>query len=66
MGNFKEWMMENLGNGTIKQAVVEAAGERVLLSFMRLGFFDQHAVDYPYSNRYPGARGAMLETLAAF
>lgn len=50
VGNFREWMLENLGNGTIQQSVVEAAGERVLLSFMRLGFFDQHSSDYPFSN----------------
>ena len=47
---FKQWMMENLGNGTIAESTVRAAGQRVLLTFMRLGFFDMHANDYPFSN----------------
>eukprot|EP00041_Stephanoeca_diplocostata_P022483 m.537193 g.537193 ORF g.537193 m.537193 type:complete len:814 (-) comp22073_c1_seq1:59-2500(-) len=50
VGNFREWMMENLGNGTILPQEVRAAGERVLLSFLRLGFFDDHAPDYPFHN----------------
>lgn len=43
-------MAYDLGNGTIKPETVIAAGQRVILSFMRLGFFDDHSPDYPFSN----------------
>eukprot|EP00051_Salpingoeca_urceolata_P014504 m.184768 g.184768 ORF g.184768 m.184768 type:complete len:823 (-) comp18105_c0_seq3:34-2502(-) len=50
VNEFRRDMAYNLGNGTIKEATIRAAGERVLLSFFRLGFFDQHASDFPFSN----------------
>lgn len=38
------------GNGSIPAEQVVAAGTRVLETEMRLGFFDQHADDYPFNN----------------
>jgi beta-glucosidase-like glycosyl hydrolase len=48
VGPFRDMMQWNLGNGTIKPETVVAAGQRVILSFMRLGFFDDHSPDYPF------------------
>lgn len=46
----REYMAWGLGNGTIKEATVRAAGQRVLLSFFKLGFFDMHSASYPWRN----------------
>ena len=34
----------------VSAATLEAAAKRVLLSHMRLGFFDNHAPDFPFAN----------------
>ena len=34
----------------VSAATLEAAAKRVLLSHMRLGFFDSHAPDFPFAN----------------
>ena len=46
----REFMAWGLGNNTIKQDTVVAAGQRVLLSFFKLGFFDMHSASYPWRN----------------
>eukprot|EP00662_Eupelagonemidae_sp_cell21_P026884 gene26884-34436_t len=50
VAGYRQFMADNIGNGTIAEATVRRAGRRVLLSFLRLGFFDQHAADYPFAN----------------
>eukprot|EP00039_Didymoeca_costata_P005644 m.83310 g.83310 ORF g.83310 m.83310 type:complete len:797 (+) comp12915_c0_seq1:95-2485(+) len=50
VGSMRQYMQDNLGNGTIKEETIRAAGQRVLLSFFRLGFFDSYAKDYPFHN----------------
>ena len=39
------------GNGEkVSAATLRSAAKRVLLSHMRLGFYDNHAADYPFAN----------------
>ena len=45
----RQSMANLLGNGTVSEATVRTAGRRVLLSLLRLGFFDAHADDYPFA-----------------
>ena len=47
---FREAMAANLKDGNISEATVRAAGTRVLLTQMKLGFFDYQAPDFPFAN----------------
>ena len=46
----RSFLSEALGNGTVKPDTILAAGQRVLLSFFKLGFFDMHSASYPWHN----------------
>eukprot|EP01065_Artemidia_motanka_P042620 TRINITY_DN5750_c0_g1_i1.p1 TRINITY_DN5750_c0_g1~~TRINITY_DN5750_c0_g1_i1.p1 ORF type:complete len:780 (+),score=184.39 TRINITY_DN5750_c0_g1_i1:74-2413(+) len=48
VGEFKQDMLDLVGNGTLSRTLIEGYAARVILSFMRLGFFDSDATDYPW------------------
>eukprot|EP01062_Namystynia_karyoxenos_P005902 TRINITY_DN12045_c0_g2_i1.p1 TRINITY_DN12045_c0_g2~~TRINITY_DN12045_c0_g2_i1.p1 ORF type:complete len:1023 (+),score=199.81 TRINITY_DN12045_c0_g2_i1:121-3069(+) len=45
---FKEAMAGLIANGTVPLTTMRGHAERIVLSFMRLGFFDTDAPDYPW------------------
>ena len=47
---YRQAMQTGMASGAIDNATVRARGARVLLTEMRLGMFDSHRPDFPFSN----------------
>ena len=58
---YKPLLLQSLANGTVREADVVAIGTRVLETELKLGFFDQHASDFPFANDSEALRWDLLD-----